>query len=879
MLGTPAIIDRKPTKAQRFGDNPPEKVFVQASELHACPVCNAEKHCWTLYNGRVVGCYNRPYWHSLGRWGKVGKNKKSGRRFWKYTVPVAEAVPPPPDDPDPPPVYDVVRRYQLALTRERGLDYLKAINVPSFMESYVAEIGLGWRPEVKRRHAADKPAIWVQPEYNADGDPIGYCGRTEYGDKDGDLGTKRGAFYLVGRWNDPKHLIRRTLAGPEVPEGFRGVSRAYSLSAEGHSCSAALAAMGILSFVSRFSVNGAIKIMARMFRRPENRHITPVLIGENDKHDDKAHWPGWAMLHPAAEKLATLIGRPVVIAMCPDGLKDVRVWAHAFAGVQNEPAAGTKWTTRDHTPESWAQLGRTFLDRLFAAGNLEFVHPGPAPAPAVHQENACPNAYHAQMRGKPGTTRAGDYAAIDSVCGQMDCPACSVAKANSHAVWNHLCITQVAKPAHYPHDQTAFHRDPIDADQLNVSGKSYGPWRSYYAVVDAAECRRILDNLRNKQSLAKRHVFQYLRIPVADTVFDSQNRWIVGALPEQSPISLQDLQASQIVDYSGSNPPALAFRNARYILAVVICPTQAPAPGLTRTDPVRLLATVQAASREWADAYFLACPKLPPAQDTAENRKARDRLTKLLPRQTSSKEWELPDRHVSSGNFERACSSVLPAADMRAVADAANLLDRKGVVAGTQDSAVWSDRVSGAGVVHPDPFDLNPDADTPPEALPRPATCSPAALLFEIGKAVNWKGSGKRPDRDDLIARLTTLRRAIDGLAVGPAVLAEVRRLIPMTPDVCLDRVRLENAAADDARTAESRRLQREALREYENAVIDVPEGFLGGAFDPPKAATTAAPPKPRKPRKPRRKLGYGFPHAMPPNVRGFMELHSKYVK
>ena len=98
-----------------------------------------------------------------------------------------------------------------------------------------------------------------------------------------------------------------------------------------------------LHSVGRPSNTGGAMLLVELLK--PRRYERIVVVGENDRKPDGL-WPGRDGAEKVAKELAAALGRPVSVALPPDGAKDVRVWLTDPArGVTPGRAAARSWPT------------------------------------------------------------------------------------------------------------------------------------------------------------------------------------------------------------------------------------------------------------------------------------------------------------------------------------------------------------------------------------------------------------------------------------------------------------------------------------------------------------------------------------------------------
>jgi hypothetical protein len=185
------------------------------------------------------------------------------------------------------------KKFAKALTPGLRRELAESLGIP---EAALDALSVGFKAN------DDHGECFTFPEMRATGEIVGIDRRYPDGAKKSMFGGKRGLTIPTG-WQDHPGPVY-------VPEGPSDVL--------------ALAAMG-LSCAGRPNNFGGINDLVRLFKDfPPEREI--VVLGENDSKENGA-WPGRDGAIKTASELQRRLGRPVLWALPPDEVKDVRAWA------------------------------------------------------------------------------------------------------------------------------------------------------------------------------------------------------------------------------------------------------------------------------------------------------------------------------------------------------------------------------------------------------------------------------------------------------------------------------------------------------------------------------------------------------------------------
>jgi P4 family phage/plasmid primase-like protien len=132
-----------------------------------------------------------------------------------------------------------------------------------------------------------------------------------------------------------KRAMQGSKRGLTLPVGWRDRPGPLFI-VEGPTDAAAMIAAG-LCVVGRPSNAGGIAHLAMLLKNwPPNRSI--IFVGENDRKEDGT-WPGKTGTESSARDLAARLGRPVSMAMTPEGKKDARAYLIAKCKPTDPPEA------------------------------------------------------------------------------------------------------------------------------------------------------------------------------------------------------------------------------------------------------------------------------------------------------------------------------------------------------------------------------------------------------------------------------------------------------------------------------------------------------------------------------------------------------------
>jgi putative DNA primase/helicase len=273
-----------------------------------CPVCQTgTKGCSALADG-LHWCRGEPA--DPGRW----KCVKRGEPFCSYRAVdddrnLRNGHTRPPVPPTTKPAADLraaAERYARYLTPDRRAELAASLGLQ--VAALDALPLLGFNP-------AANGACFTFPEVDSAGTVVGLNRRYPDGSKRMLAGGRRG-LTIPSHWQEK--------SGPVfVPEGPSDV---LGLTAAG------------LAAVGRPSNTGGVVMLAGLLADLDaGRDI--IILGENDRKPD-GRWPGRAGAESVARALAAKLGRPIKVALPPDGSKDVRAFL-------TDPVRGeTPWPTR-----------------------------------------------------------------------------------------------------------------------------------------------------------------------------------------------------------------------------------------------------------------------------------------------------------------------------------------------------------------------------------------------------------------------------------------------------------------------------------------------------------------------------------------------------
>lgn len=213
---------------------------------------------------------------------------------------------------------------------------------------------------------------------------------------------------------DPKKMAEKNAdRGLTLPKGWRerAVELRELLIVEGASDVLALTYAG-LAVVGRHNNCGNPEDLAKLLGPLVMAGVRVIVMGENDQKLN-GDWPGSKGMKAVAGHLANAWGRPVEMALPPDGEKDARTWVIRFG------ADGKKFR---------------------ASLTLETAQPTVVPAPAEakaagpvaikiprREEPACPCPPKVAIRGVVETNRK-KFMRIPVNCRKLCCPVCGLHK-------------------------------------------------------------------------------------------------------------------------------------------------------------------------------------------------------------------------------------------------------------------------------------------------------------------------------------------------------------------------------------------------------------------------------------------------------------------
>ena len=170
-------------------------------------------------------------------------------------------------------------------------------------------------------------AEFTIPERDGDGGVIGIVTRIERKEKEAE-----------------KKCITGSKRGLTIPDGWQDRSGPLFV-VEGFTDTAAINATK-LKCVGRPSNSGGAKHLAKLFAMV-SEDVRIVMVGENDAKEN-GDWPGRVGMKQVAKSLAKSLARPILTALPPQEVKDVRAWLI-------DPARGEA---------TWEERGRELSDYL-----------------------------------------------------------------------------------------------------------------------------------------------------------------------------------------------------------------------------------------------------------------------------------------------------------------------------------------------------------------------------------------------------------------------------------------------------------------------------------------------------------------------------------
>ncbi|MBA4062992.1 MAG: hypothetical protein C0501_04655 [Isosphaera sp.] len=295
------------------------------SKAAPCAVCGGDHKCSRGDSGLII-CGRRdgpvPGFRHLG----AAKGDPQFHLFRRDEG--ADAAPAPARKPKPTPPRDWgvdAARYAKGFTAEARQELASRLGLPPAAFDALPLLG------VSGGRAAGR--VFAFPECDATGRVVGITERIPEPD-----GT------------EAKKMRSGGGRGLTVPNGWRDRPGPVLL-VEGASDTLALTVAG-LGAVGRPSNTGGVEHLAALLADlPVDRKV--VVVGENDRKEDGS-WPGREGSERVASTLRSRLGRGVMVAMPPDGAKDVRAWLVDRAGEN----------------PNWAALGRELLGLLTASAQV-----------------------------------------------------------------------------------------------------------------------------------------------------------------------------------------------------------------------------------------------------------------------------------------------------------------------------------------------------------------------------------------------------------------------------------------------------------------------------------------------------------------------------
>jgi hypothetical protein len=326
----------------------------QASASSPCPACGGDHACRKVEDGRILCRKSRGY---VAGCSYLGKTKDGAWGIYRdatddyraaaerHTAHVAERIVRGSDE-EP-----RLARRRTRKAPERDWNALVQEFKVAFEDLEYPASTLGVRPDsLERLHAGmvlggmlyrlnemqsgcAPHAALTTPERDAAGECVGIGTRDlASGDKGFIKGGHRGLYY-ADDWADGDGSV-------VIVEGF--------------SCTAAADTMG-LPAIGRPSNKGGVKHLYEMCRDlAADRPV--IVIAENDRKPNGT-WPGREGAEYVAQELANSLGRPILVALAPDGAKDVRDWLRA-----RSPYLGNYALLEE--------LGALFIDKLMTAAEV-----------------------------------------------------------------------------------------------------------------------------------------------------------------------------------------------------------------------------------------------------------------------------------------------------------------------------------------------------------------------------------------------------------------------------------------------------------------------------------------------------------------------------
>ena len=286
-----------------------------------CPICGHTGWCGSREDGLIL-CKRPPEPPGVGGYVYRGRAQDGQTALYVESVKEHRAVGAPRAKPSEggPPSAAVTATIQeahaeavRALTPERRAALAAELGLP---DASLDALAIGWS-DVARHHVAhDVKGAWILPECDGQGRLIGVTFRfpsQSVADKTGANGKP------LGNKSAPSGLRR----GLTLPVGWKEMTDPV-LVVEGAGDVLAGRAVG-LSVIGRPSNTGGVEYLAQVCQR---RRV--IVLGDNDRKPD-GRWPGREGAERVARKLEVAWGRPVPVALPPEGTKDLRDWVRHLA--------------------------------------------------------------------------------------------------------------------------------------------------------------------------------------------------------------------------------------------------------------------------------------------------------------------------------------------------------------------------------------------------------------------------------------------------------------------------------------------------------------------------------------------------------------------
>jgi hypothetical protein len=255
--------------------------MLRVSSAQPCPVCVKPDWCLIAPDGTAAICK------------RVESGKECGEAGWLHQLsePIADLSRWRPNPVPPKLDHDwnaLAHEYAEALTADHRAKLAAALRLPTAALDGLDLIG--W---------LEKESAWIFPERDGNGKVVGLTRRYENGEK---------------------KMIQGGQRGLTIPRDWREKVGPLFL-VEGPSDVLAMTFCG-LAAIGRPSNRGGVKRLAVLLR---DYLDVVIVVGEQDRKKN-GNWPGLEGASAVAATLANMLGRPVLWAMPPDGIKDVRQW-------------------------------------------------------------------------------------------------------------------------------------------------------------------------------------------------------------------------------------------------------------------------------------------------------------------------------------------------------------------------------------------------------------------------------------------------------------------------------------------------------------------------------------------------------------------------